>query len=156
MKFTSKVAVVTLSLGLIAHGGATAFGAGTGRGGVDDHPHTSSSVPSSSSIPSSSSVHEANHEANHHAANSCESSHSPARVAARTARLNNVITSLTARIDSLNGAKATASPKGVRKINHRIAELQRDIDKTNGRIAKEASRVRPTCTPSSTTPVVAP
>lgn len=146
MKFTSKVAVVTLSLGLIAHGGATAFGAGTGRGGVDDKPHTSSSVPSSSSVP----------EANHHAANSCESSHSPARVAARTARLNNVITSLTARIDSLNGAKATASPKGVRKINHRIAELQRDIAKTNGRIAKEASRVRPTCTPSSTTPVVAP
>jgi len=146
MKFTSKVAVITLSLGLIAHGGATAFGAGTGRGGVDDKPHTSSSVPSSSSVP----------EANHHAANSCESSHSPARVAARTARLNNVITSLTARIDSLNAAKATASPKGVRKINHRIAELQRDIDKTNSRIAKEANRVHPTCTPSSTTPVVAP
>ncbi|MEI7754259.1 MAG: hypothetical protein WCJ32_07485 [Actinomycetota bacterium] len=160
MKFTSKVAVVALSVGLMAHGGGIAFGSGSGRGGVDDNPRTKTSIPSSSSMPSSSvptssSVHEANHEA-HHAAGDCFSSHSPDRVAARTARLNNVVASLTARIASLNASKATASNKAVKKINKRIMKLQRDINKTNARIVKEVQRMRPACAPSTTTPVSAP
>ena len=152
MKFTSKVAVVALSVGLMAHGGGIAFGSGSGRGGVDDNPRTKSSIPSSSSMPSSSvptssSVHEANHEAG-----DCYSSHSPDRVAARTARLSNVVTSLTARITWLNASKANASYKAVKKINQRIMKLQRDINKTNARIVREVQRMRPACTPSSTTP----
>lgn len=154
MKFTSKIAVVTLSLGLMAHGGSMAFGAGNGRGGVDNNPHTEHAVTpgvdnnphTSSSVP----------EANHHAAGQCEAEYTPERVAARTARLNNVVTSLTARIASLNTAKETASKKAVKKINKRIMKLQRDINKTNARIVKEVQRMRPACAPSTTTPVSAP